>query len=73
MDFVNKFEVYLDKEKKVSATTLSAYMSDIQDFQLFLQGRGKLLEKAGNADVAASYCGRKYFLRLTPQNKSWFY
>ena len=64
MDFVNKFEVYLDKEKKVSATTLSAYMSDIQDFQLFLQGRGKLLEKAGNADVAA------YLMALTHEGRS---
>jgi len=64
MDFVNKFEVYLEKEKNVSDTTLSAYMSDIQEFEAFAKERGKLLEKVGNADVAA------YMMDLTRHGRS---
>ena len=64
MDFINKFEVYLEKEKNVSDTTLSAYMSDIQEFELFIKERGKVLEKVGNADVAA------YLMSLNHQGRS---
>lgn len=64
MDFVNKFEVYLEKEKNVSDTTLSAYMADIQEFESFIKERGKVLERVGNADVAA------YMMDLNRQGRS---
>ncbi|MDO5332061.1 MAG: site-specific integrase, partial [Bacillota bacterium] len=63
MDYVNKFEVYLD-EKKVSRATQSAYMADIQDFQVWLSGTGKPLEKAQVTDVAS------YMERLSRDGKS---
>ncbi len=53
MDFIGKFEGYLEREKRVSKSTLSAYMADIQEFEDFLISRGKSLEKAVSADVAA--------------------
>lgn len=63
MDYVNKFETYLD-EKKVSRATQSAYMSDIQDFQVWLLSTGKPLEKAQVTDVAS------YMERLSRDGKS---
>lgn len=63
MDYVNKFEKYLD-EKKVSRSTQSAYMSDILEFQTWLKGSGKAIEKAHTTDLAS------YMERLSRDGKS---
>ncbi|MBR6236662.1 MAG: tyrosine-type recombinase/integrase [Firmicutes bacterium] len=57
MNFVDKFEAYMEKEKGSSKSTLSAYVADIWDFTDFLKGRGKEPEDAANADVAAYVMG----------------
>lgn len=64
MDYLNKFEAYLEKEKNVSSTTLSAYMADLAEFEVFIKERSKVLEKAGNADVAA------FLMNLQHQGRS---
>lgn len=64
MDFIGKFEGYLERERRVSKSTLSAYMADIQEFEDFLNDRGKLLEKAVSADVAA------YIINLQHKGRS---
>ena len=64
MNFVDKFEAYMEKEKGSSKSTLSAYVADIWDFTDFLNGRGKEPEDAANADVAA------YVMSLTDAGKS---
>ena len=51
MNFVDKFEAYMEKEKGSSKSTLSAYVADIWDFTDFLKGRGKEPEDAANADA----------------------
>lgn len=63
MDYLNKFEFYLD-EKKVSKATQSAYMSDLEDFKTWLLGTGKQLEKAQVTDVAS------YMERLNRDGKT---
>lgn len=64
MDYINKFETYLSKEKRVSNATLSAYMSDIQEYQYWLEGRNRLIEKAHHEDV------EDYMEKLTKDGKS---
>ena len=64
MNFVDKFEVYMEKEKGSSKSTLSAYVADIWDFTDFLKERGKEPEDAANADVAA------YVMNLSDLGKS---
>jgi len=64
MDYVSKFEIFLENEKEVSATTLSAYMSDVMEFEKFIAERNKVLEKAGNAEVAA------YMMKLSREGRS---
>ena len=64
MDYINKFEAFLEKERNVSPTTLSAYMADIQEFDAFVKERSKVLERVGNADIAA------FLMHLQHQGKS---
>ena len=64
MNFVDKFEAYMEKERGSSKSTLSAYVADIWDFTDFLKERGKEPEDAANADVAA------YVMDLTDKGKS---
>lgn len=64
MDYINKFETYLSKEKRVSNATLSAYMSDIQEYQYWLESRNRLIEKAHHEDVES------YMEKLTKEGKS---
>ena len=51
--FDEKFEEYLKKERSMASTSLCAYISDVKEYDIFLSGRGKSPEEAGNADVAA--------------------
>ena len=51
--FDEKFEEYLKKERSMASTSLRAYISDVKEYDIFLSGRGKSPEEAGNADVAA--------------------
>ena len=53
MNYEDKFEAYMEKEKGSSKSTLSAYISDIREFTDFLAERGKEPEEANNADAAA--------------------
>lgn len=53
MDYLNRFEAHLDREKKVSKATLSAYMNDIEEFEAYIKSKGKALERAQNEDVKA--------------------
>ncbi|MBQ1891061.1 MAG: tyrosine-type recombinase/integrase [Firmicutes bacterium] len=64
MNFEDKFEAYMEKEKGSSRSTLSAYISDIREFTDFLAERGKEPEQAVNSDVAA------YVMSLTDMGKS---
>ena len=64
MNYVDKFEAYMEKERGSSKSTLSAYVADIWDFTDFLKERGKEPEDAANADVAA------YVMDLTDKGKS---
>lgn len=64
MNFVDKFEAYMEKERGSSKSTLSAYVADIWDFTDFLKARGKEPEDAANADVAA------YVMDLSDKGKS---
>ena len=64
MNFVDKFEAYMEKERGSSRSTLSAYVADIWDFTDFLKARGKEPEDAANADVAA------YVMDLSDKGKS---
>ena len=64
MNFEDKFEAYMEKEKGSSKSTLNAYIADIRDFTDFLNERGKEPEQAGNADVAA------YVMKLSDAGKS---
>ncbi len=48
------FEKYMLEEKNSSPATVSAYISDINEFEDYLKAeREKTVEKAGNADVVA--------------------
>lgn len=54
MNYSEEFRSYLKKEKNASQSTENAYMGDLKDFDNYLQTeRGKTLEAAGNADIAA--------------------
>lgn len=64
MDYLNLFENYLNKEKRVSRNTQDAYMSDMLKYQAFIKERGKNIEKANNADVVA------YMLEMKQQGIS---
>ncbi len=51
--FDEKFEEYLKRERSMASTSLRAYISDVKEYDIFLSGRSKSPEEAGNADVAA--------------------
>jgi len=63
MDYVNKFEKYLD-EKRVARATQNAYMSDIEEFELWIKGTGKPIEKAQSLDISS------YLEKLSRDGKS---
>lgn len=65
MKFLQEFENYLVKEKKASRSTIRAYMGDLNEFGAYMETeRGKLIEDAGNADVAA------FLMKLKAEGKS---
>ncbi len=64
MNYEDKFEDYMLKEKGSAKSTLSAYISDIREFTDFLEERGKQPEKATKADASA------FVLKLSESGKS---
>ena len=64
MNYEDKFEDYMLKEKGSAKSTLSAYISDIREFTDFLEERGKQPEKATKADASA------FVLKLSEAGKS---
>lgn len=54
MEFQQAFIEYLEKEKEMAQTTLSAYAADALEFEAYLrEKKNKTLAAAGNADVVA--------------------
>lgn len=64
MDCVKRYEEYLTTEKKASVNTLSSYLRDVRQFEVYLQREGAELSSAGQETVEG------YIKYLTGRGKS---
>jgi len=64
MRYEEGFRRYLRSERNASASTENAYTGDVKEFEAFCSERGKEVENAGNADVAA------FLMTLTEEGRS---
>ena len=62
----NKFEDYLTFEKNFSANTISAYLKDINDFQIFLVDNGTKI----SSEINYSFI-RQWIVTLSEKNISF--
>ncbi len=53
MKYQDEFSRYLLEERGMAKASLGAYTSDLEEFSAYVSSRGKTVESAGNADVAA--------------------
>lgn len=51
MDYLSEYEIWLAKEKKASANTLSSYLRDVRQFSDWLSGEGIALPQATQSDI----------------------
>lgn len=51
MDYLSEYEIWLAKEKKASANTLSSYLRDVRQFSDWLGGEGIALPQATQSDI----------------------
>lgn len=51
MDYLSEYEIWLAKEKKASANTLSSYLRDVRQFSDWLGGEGIALPQATQRDI----------------------
>ena len=63
----NKFEDYLQHEKKFSSNTISAYLRDLKSFQFFLNQNGDKISKEINYSFI-----RQWIVHLSEKNSQRF-
>ncbi len=63
-ELLKKFEHHLDVERNLSPRTVSAYMSDLGQFEVFLQERGRSLDSPGGLSDLDPLLLRQYLADL---------